>query len=109
MVPSRLSCECGKLHVEGEVYLPPLARLGTEDRQLAEELILCGGNLTTLAKRFEITYPTVRKRLDGLIERLHEERRRDQQRIDDILNGMESGAIDPEAGTKLIEDMKHGL
>jgi len=65
MAPTRMGCEYGRLHVEGAVYLPPLARLGGEDRRLAEGLILCGCNLKTLAERFEITYPTLRKRLDS--------------------------------------------
>jgi hypothetical protein len=109
MTLSRMSCECGRLHVDGEIHLPPLARLGADDRRLAEELILCSGNLKTLAARFEITYPTLRKRLDGMIERLQTERRRDQEKIDRILSQMEAGELDPEEGIKRIEDIKHGL
>jgi len=109
MSPSRMSCECGRLHVEGEVHLPPLARLGADDRRLAEELILCGGNLKILAARFEITYPTLRKRLDGMIGRLQEERQRDQEKIEDILSRMEAGEVDPEEGIKRLEEMKRGL
>jgi len=109
MIPTRLSCECGRLHLEGEVYLPPLARLGGHDRRLAEELVLCGGNLKTLAERMGITYPTLRKRLDGMIERLEKERHRDHEMIEDILSYMEKGEIDPEEGVKRIEEIKGGL
>jgi hypothetical protein len=109
MLPTRLSCACGKLHLEGEVHLPPLARLGPDDRRLAEELILCGGNLKALAERFEITYPTLRKRLDGMIARLQAELRQDQQKIDGILKQIESGEMKPEEGVKLIEDIRREL
>jgi hypothetical protein len=108
MTPTRMSCECGRLHLEGAVHLPPLARLGGEDQRLAEGLILCGGNLKTLAERFEITYPTLRKRLDGVIRRLEDERRRDQDAIEDILGRMETGEIDPEEGVQRIEEIKGG-
>ena len=109
MTPTRMSCECGRLHLDGAVYLPPLARLGADDRRLAEELILCGGNLKTLAERFEITYPTVRKRLDGMIARLEDERHRDREKIQDILGRIEKGEIDPEEGVTRIEEIKGGL
>jgi S1-C subfamily serine protease len=58
------------------------------------------------AERFEITYPTLRKRLDGVIGRLEEERRRDQEKIEDILHRMEQGDIDAEEGVGRIEEMK---
>jgi hypothetical protein len=109
MTVSRMTCECGRLHVDGEVHLPPLARLGADDCRLAEELILCSGNLKTLAARFDITYPTLRKRLNSMIERLQKERQRDQEKIEGILSQMEAGDLDPEEGVKRIEDIKHGL
>ena len=106
MTLTRMSCECGKLHVEGEVQLPPLARLTGWDRQLAEELIVCGGNLKTLAEHFEITYPTLRKRLDGVIRKLEDERRKDHLTIESILAQMEKGEMEMEEGIKRIGEIK---
>jgi hypothetical protein len=109
MTLTRMSCECGRLLLDGEVHVPPLARLSGEERQLAEELILCGGNLKSLAGRFGITYPTLRKRLDNMIETLESERRRDREQIDRILAQMEKGDIDPEQGLQRIEEIKGEL
>jgi hypothetical protein len=36
-------------------------------------LVLCGGSLKEVAKRLEISYPTMRRRLDEVIQRLESE------------------------------------
>lgn len=58
----------------------PLARLPADDLSLVVEFVLCSGSLKDLAKRYGVSYPTIRGRLDGLIERLRaavEDRPRD--------------------------------
>jgi len=109
MTLTRMSCECGKLHVEGEVQQPPLARLTGADRRLAEELVVCGGNLKTVAEHFEITYPTLRKRLDSVIRKLQDERRKDHLSIESILARMERGEMEMEEGIKRIGEIKGEL
>ncbi len=106
---TRLSCECGKLSLDGDVHQQPLARLAAEDMLLAEELIVCGGNLKTLAEHLGITYPTLRKRLDALIERLKLERAQDTERIEATLSRMEKGELDAEEGIKNIREIKGEL
>ncbi len=106
---TRLSCECGKLSLDGDVHQQPLARLTEQDMFLAEELIVCGGNLKTLAGQLGITYPTLRKRLDALIERLNLERARDTRRIEAILTRIEKGDLDSEEGIKSIREIKGEL
>ncbi len=106
---TRLSCECGKLSLDGDVHQQPLARLTEQDMFLAEELIVCGGNLKTLAGQLGITYPTLRKRLNALIERLNLERARDTRRIEAILTRIEKGDLDSEEGIKSIREIKGEL
>jgi len=48
----------------------PLAELSAEDLSLIVEFVLCSGSLKDLAKKYGVSYPTIRGRLDGLIERL---------------------------------------
>ena len=40
------------------------------DQELAIELVFCSGSLKKLAKRRQVSYPTIRLRLDRLIARL---------------------------------------
>ncbi len=68
----RLECHhCGTA-VEG-IYnfyqLPVLAQLTTEDQEFILNLLKASGSLKELAAQYGISYPTVRNRLDSLIER----------------------------------------
>jgi hypothetical protein len=48
----------------------PLAGLTREDLDMIVELVLHSGSLKELAESFGVTYPTIRLRLDRVIERL---------------------------------------
>ncbi len=48
----------------------PLGQLPREDLDLIVALVLESGSLKGLAKRYRVSYPTIRSRLDGVIRRL---------------------------------------
>ena len=48
----------------------PLARLEDEDLDLVESLVLASGSLKELAEAYGVSYPTIRGRLDRVIEHL---------------------------------------
>lgn len=51
--------------------LPPwLAHLEHEDFQFVKRLVLASGSLKELAAEYDVSYPTIRLRLDRLIERI---------------------------------------
>ncbi|MCY3773307.1 MAG: DUF2089 family protein, partial [Gemmatimonadetes bacterium] len=54
----------------GGFYLPPLARLAPEDQAFVLCFLRTGGNLKDMAKQYGVSYPTLRNRLDALVERL---------------------------------------
>lgn len=47
-----------------------LAKLSDEDASFIKRFVLASGSLKDLAKAYGITYPTVRLRLDRLIEKI---------------------------------------
>jgi hypothetical protein len=48
----------------------PLVRLPREDQDLIAQLVLNSGSLKDLAASYGVSYPTIRARLDRVIERL---------------------------------------
>lgn len=48
----------------------PLATLDASDLDLIVELVLCSGSLKDLAAHYDVSYPTIRLRLDRVIERV---------------------------------------
>lgn len=105
---SRLECgECG-LTVEGRFATPRLGRLAPEDQQLIESFVLCGGSLKLLAEDQSVSYPTVRKRIDGLIGRLRDLRSADERQAEAWLEAVERGHMKPEMAARLMRELAHG-
>ena len=48
----------------------PLSQLPREDQDLVLELVLRSGSLKELAESYGVSYPTIRTRLDRVIERV---------------------------------------
>ena len=56
--------------MDGLYSLPALASLGQEDQEFILEFIKASGSLKEMAGILDVSYPTVRNRLDEIIERL---------------------------------------
>lgn len=56
--------------IDGDYILPPLMRLADEDQQFVAEFVMCSGSLKEMASRMGLSYPSVRNRLDDVIEAL---------------------------------------
>jgi len=86
----------------------PLSRLPEDDLSLVVQFVLCSGSLKDLAKRYGVSYPTIRGRLDGLIERLRaavEDRPRDP--LAETLAGMvQRGELTATGARKVLEAAK---
>ncbi len=67
----RLQCAACGTSVEGSFDLPVSACLKHEDQAFLLSLVKCGGSLKELARIYGVSYPTVRNRLDALIDRIH--------------------------------------
>ncbi len=67
---TRLSCQTCETEMTGVFQLPALLRLAPEEQAFAEAFLLESGSLKAMARRLGVSYPTVRNRLDELIERL---------------------------------------
>jgi hypothetical protein len=66
----RLSCASCDTSVEGNFDLPILGQLPGEDQEFILNLIKASGSLKELASLYGISYPTIRNRLDSLIEKI---------------------------------------
>jgi len=65
-----LACRNCDTAVQGSFNLPLLARLDTEEQVFALNLLKSSGSLKDLARLYGISYPTVRNRLDALIDKV---------------------------------------
>lgn len=104
----RLHCDGCGVSFEGDFSLPRLARLAPESVRLAERFLLAGGNLKALAQDMDISYPTLRKRLDELIDELNQLAEADRQRGEALLEAVERGDIAPERAARQLRELNGG-
>lgn len=72
---------------------------------MAEMLVLCAGNLKEMAAALELSYPTVRKRLDALVGAMQVLRAEDDRQTQALLDDVEAGTLRAEAAARLIKEM----
>ncbi|MBL9032377.1 MAG: DUF2089 family protein [Phycisphaerae bacterium] len=87
-----------------------LVRLPREDLDLIVELVLKSGSLKDLASVYGVSYPTIRARLDRVIERLETLRAgRSLDPVSELLAGLvERGELTP-SGARTIRDAIRAL
>lgn len=65
-----LDCPHCATHIEGEYRLPAFMLLPADEQRFILDSVKCGGSLKEMAAQLGLSYPTVRNRLDDLIEHL---------------------------------------
>jgi hypothetical protein len=69
---SRLSCSSCDTGITGEYSLPILLQLSTDDQDFIFEFIRSSGSLKKMAVKTGKSYPTVRNKLDDIIEHINQ-------------------------------------
>lgn len=105
----KLRCETCQVAYTGEFQLPRLGRLPPAEQQLVEQLVLASGNLKQMAASLEISYPTLRKRLDELVDSLGALRASDDARAEDYLKQVEAGNLTPETAARRIQELNGAI
>ena len=102
---SLLQCKECNLNVQGCFHAPRLSRLSQENRKLAEMFLLTGGSLKHLAEKMQLSYPTLRRKVDEMISELSKLRADDTRESEMILDKIEKGLMSAQEGLRLIREM----
>ena len=65
-----MHCAGCNTKIEGDYRLPALMQLSEEDQRFICDFVRCSGSIKEMAARMELSYPTVRNRLDDVIATL---------------------------------------
>ena len=103
MTVSRMTCHHCQVSVEAAFPTARLANLPLEHQRFIEIFILASGSLKEMAEQTGVSYPTVRSRLDKVIQALREEIGRTQKTKGSILDAVSEGKLSAEAAAKLIK------
>lgn len=101
----KLECrKCG-ISFEGEFYTSPINALSEKQQSFIELFVLSSGSLKEMAEILGVTYPTVRTRLDEIIEALKKEMKEKEDYKKELLEKVEQGKIAPEKAAEIIKNL----
>jgi hypothetical protein len=101
---SELTSDESGVSIRGRFEIPKYARLDKEQARFLETFLRCRGMLNSVERELNLSYPTVRARLDSLLDALeltppaetNGRREKGQERKRKILEELERGDITPE-------------
>src|SRR5687768_12084951 len=102
LVTSAKKCQECELEVRFPFKDNPLFLLPEEDQDFLLQFILCSGNFKALGERVDLTYPTLRARLDRILAKL-ETQIPAEDRAQQILDAVDQGTLSP---TDAISQLK---
>lgn len=110
MTVSELTCEESGVIIRGKFRLPKAATLASEHREFLEVFLRARGVISTVEKELGISYPTVRSRLDALLEAMDlspiKEDRRKEKSVEakrKVLEELEAGKITAEEAKRRLK------
>lgn len=105
MQVTKLHCASCHTTVEGRFDSCKFCRLSEEQRRFIEVFLSSRGNIKEVERLLGISYPTVRSRLDNVLEALgyRVEREQDQRRKQ-IIEALDKGEITSEEAIRLLQN-----
>lgn len=93
-----MTCPSCEVSIDADFPAPRLARLPVEHQRFIEMFVLASGNLKAIAEQAGVSYPTVRSRLDKIIDALRQVIMESSEK-DEVFGGKEKA----EAAARLIK------
>ncbi len=101
--PARLRCNSCELTIEGRFPVSRLGLLTSEQQQFAEAFLAARGNIKEVEKELGISYPTVRKRLDDVVQALGYASEVERLEQHEILDAIDRGDVSAREGITLMQ------
>ena len=103
MAVTQMTCEPCRVSVTAAFPMSRLANLPVEHQRFIEMFVLASGNLKEIAEQVGVSYPTIRSRLDKLIELLRAEIAKTQRVRGNVLDAVKPGKTNAEDAARLIK------
>ena len=102
MAVKKLICQSCATEVASDFSTPRFLELSADQQKFAIEFILASGSLKEMSKILDVSYPTVRAKLDRIIECLGGEKPSDEERRAAILDAVEEKKISTQEASRLL-------
>lgn len=105
----RLGCPSCSTQLEGEYELPALLQLPPEDLAFVTEFVRASGSLKEMARIEAQSYPTIRNRLNQIIERLNQTGGGRELKQHEILDAVARGELTAQQAAKLLRQLEERM
>jgi hypothetical protein len=102
-VVTAVRLEGSDITITGEFELPPLAGLRYEDQVFVSEFVRCHGSIKYMEKAFGISYPTVKNRLNRIVQQLQLVEVEQFTAHDEVFDLLERGEISVAEAAERLE------
>lgn len=99
---TRLRCDRCETELQGHFEIPALLRLSVDELAFITTFVRESGSLKAMAEHTGTSYPTVRNRLNEIIQRLNEAEMHIEKRRHAILDALERGDMTAEAAARAL-------
>lgn len=105
LIVERLKCKkCGTI-IENEFELSKLNYLNSEQLKFIEVFLACRGNIKDVERELGVSYPTVRSKLDEVINALgFSVEKKIQVNSSDVIDRLEKGEISAEEAVNILKE-----
>jgi hypothetical protein len=105
MSVTRMTCHVCHVAIEAEFPTPRLTSLPIEHQRFVEIFVLAGGNLKQIAEQAGVSYPTIRSRLDKVIDSLRQQIAATQEVRGTILDAVSAAKSDADEAARIIKSV----
>lgn len=103
MAVTQMACGACHVSVTADFPMSRIAGLPIEHQRFIEMFLLAGGNLKEIAEQVGVSYPTIRSRLDKVIESLRGEIAKTQRVRGSVLDAVEPSKTTAAEAARLIK------
>ncbi len=100
-----MACPSCSTVVEGQFELPALLRLSADDLRFVEDFVRASGSLKEMAAAEQQSYPTIRNRLDRIIDELNAQSKQNENKKHQILDAIAKGKLTVKEAVKRLKEV----
>lgn len=103
----KIGCDTCGTNIEGKFQLCRFCKLTLEQKQFIEVFMKCRGNIKEVEKELGVSYPTVKNRLEDVVDALGYKEEADYSspnKRKDILDKLNNGEITAEEAINLLKE-----
>ena len=103
MAVTQMACGACHVTVTADFPMSRIAGLPIEHQRFIEMFLLAGGNLKEIAEQVGVSYPTIRSRLDKVIDALRSEIGKTQRVRGSVLDAVEPSKTNAAEAARIIK------